>query len=163
VFAKGILEDDGFAWHVTGRVHGYATNLVATQNPAPGTRVVNTGAPTIAATLSKGRYAETGKADDDAPYVGTATQLATAVSAPASSAGGTARPPSASPSLSTAASRPSGASVTAARQSPGTPSPRLRRGRDEAPPRARYAPSDHAGATRLHTGRAADGHGDPRR
>jgi hypothetical protein len=83
VFAKGILEDDGFAWHVTGRVHGYATNLVATQNPAPGTRVVNTGAPTIAVTLSKGRYAETGKAEDDAPYVGTATQLATAVNAPA--------------------------------------------------------------------------------
>src|SRR4051794_18297075 len=79
VFAKGILEDDGFAWHVTGRVHGYATNLVATQNPAPGTRVVNTGAPTIVVTLSKGRYVETGKAEDDAPYVGTATQLATAV------------------------------------------------------------------------------------
>ena len=34
VFAKGTLEDAGFAWHVSGRVHGYAANSVATQRPA---------------------------------------------------------------------------------------------------------------------------------
>jgi hypothetical protein len=82
VFGKGILEDDGFAWHVTGRVHGYPTNLVASQTPAPGTRVEDTGAPTIVLSLSKGRYAETGKPEDDSPYVGTATRLATAINAP---------------------------------------------------------------------------------
>jgi PASTA domain len=82
VFAKGILEDDGFAWHVTGRVHGYPTNLVASQSPVAGTRVVDTGAPTIVLTLAKGRYADTGTPEDNAPYVGTATRLATAINAP---------------------------------------------------------------------------------
>ena len=47
VFAKGILEDGGFAWRVQGSVKGYAANKVATQKPAPGTRVVDNGAPTI--------------------------------------------------------------------------------------------------------------------
>ncbi|MGH3092349.1 MAG: PASTA domain-containing protein, partial [Gaiellaceae bacterium] len=36
VFAKGMLEDDGFAWRVEGDVDGYAANTVAVQNPAPG-------------------------------------------------------------------------------------------------------------------------------
>lgn len=76
VFAKGILEDDGFAWHVTGRVHGYPTNMVASQRPAAGTRLVDTGAPTIVVTLARGRYAETGTPEDNAPYVGTATRVA---------------------------------------------------------------------------------------
>jgi hypothetical protein len=39
VFAKGILEDSGFGWRVTGGVQGYATNVVATQQPAAGSRV----------------------------------------------------------------------------------------------------------------------------
>ena len=46
VFAKGILEDSGFAWRVVGSVHGYSSNRVLTQSPAAGTRVVDTGAPT---------------------------------------------------------------------------------------------------------------------
>jgi hypothetical protein len=82
VFGKGILEDDGFAWHVTGSVHGYPTNLIASQTPAAGTRLEDTGAPTIVLSLSKGRYAETGKPQDNSPYVGTATRLATAINAP---------------------------------------------------------------------------------
>src|SRR5436190_11990293 len=83
VFAKGILEDDGLAWHVTGRVHGYPTNLVASQSPTAGTRLEDTGAPTIVLSLSRGRYPETGKPQDVSPYVGTATRLATAINAPA--------------------------------------------------------------------------------
>src|SRR5689334_19367089 len=47
VFAKGILEGSGFAWHVAGSVHGYSSNRVVTQSPAAGTRVVDTGAPTV--------------------------------------------------------------------------------------------------------------------
>jgi hypothetical protein len=83
VFAKGILEDGGFAWHVVGGVHGYATNLVASQQPTPGTRIEDTGAPTITLRLSHGQYPETGTPQDNAPYVGTATKLAAAINAPA--------------------------------------------------------------------------------
>ncbi len=82
VFAKGILEDGGFAWHVVGGVHGYATNLVASQMPAAGTRIEDTGAPTITLRLSRGHYPETGTPQDTAPYVGTATRLAGAINAP---------------------------------------------------------------------------------
>ena len=34
VFAKGILQDHGFAWHVSGPVMGYAANTVARQSPS---------------------------------------------------------------------------------------------------------------------------------
>jgi len=61
VFAKSILEDGGFAWRVRGSVQGYAANKVATQQPAPGTRVVDNGAPTITLHLERnGDYAEHG-------------------------------------------------------------------------------------------------------
>ena len=83
VFAKGILEDGGFAWRVTGSVHGYATNEVASQEPAPGTGLQDTGAPTITLRLARGSYADTGSPEDRSPYVGTATLLAKAVNAPA--------------------------------------------------------------------------------
>src|SRR4051812_33980701 len=53
VFVKGILQDAGFAWHVMGPVQGYAANTVATQQPTPGTRVVDTGAPTLTLTLTR--------------------------------------------------------------------------------------------------------------
>lgn len=82
VFAKGILEDGGFAWHVVGGVHGFPTNIVASQEPAPGTRVRDTGAPTITLRLSRGSYAEAGTPEDRAPYVGTALELVHDVNAP---------------------------------------------------------------------------------
>jgi PASTA domain len=82
VFAKGILADGGFAWHVVGSVHGYSTNVVASQTPAAGTRVVDTGAPTIELRLSRGRYAESGSPEDAAPYVGTAARPVVDVNAP---------------------------------------------------------------------------------
>ena len=47
VFAKGMLEQGGFAWRVEGAVHGYSANLVASQTPAPGSKLVANGAPTI--------------------------------------------------------------------------------------------------------------------
>jgi beta-lactam-binding protein with PASTA domain len=71
VFAKGTLEDNGFAWHVLGSVHGFAANQVATQTPAPGTRVKDTGAPTITVTLERTAYAEKGEPEDVSPYIGT--------------------------------------------------------------------------------------------
>jgi hypothetical protein len=76
VFAKGILEDSGFAWRVAGSVHGYSSNRVVTQSPAAGTRLVDTGAPTIVLRLVRGPYAELGRPVDVSPYRGTAIRLA---------------------------------------------------------------------------------------
>jgi hypothetical protein len=76
VFAKGMLEDAGFAWHVAGSVHGYAGNRVISQTPAAGVRVVNTGAPTIVLHLAKGQYAQGGAPEDTASYIGTRIVLA---------------------------------------------------------------------------------------
>jgi PASTA domain len=74
VFAKGTLEDTGFAWRVTGGVHGYAANKVATQSPLAGTKVRDTGAPTITVTLARTSYAEKGEPEDVSPYLGTALE-----------------------------------------------------------------------------------------
>jgi len=85
VFAKGTLEDTGFAWRVVGSVHGFAANKVASQSPAPGTKVKDTGAPTISVTLERTAYPEKGEPEDVSPYVGTSIQpvgLAVAPAAP---------------------------------------------------------------------------------
>jgi hypothetical protein len=72
VFAKGILEDSGFAWRVRGGVNGFAANLVATQFPAPGTRLVDTGAPVITLGLTRNaKYSEEGVPENFSPFVGT--------------------------------------------------------------------------------------------
>ena len=76
VFAKGTLEDAGFAWQVRGRVHGYSANTVATQTPAAGTKLIDTGAPVVTVTLTRGKYPETGEPADVSPYLGTAVTLA---------------------------------------------------------------------------------------
>ena len=72
VFAKGTLEDGGFAWQVTGPVHGYAANRVVSQSPVAGTKLKDTGAPTVTVTLARTGYAETGEPEDLSPYIGTA-------------------------------------------------------------------------------------------
>jgi len=74
VFAKGTLEDTGFAWQVIGSVHGYAANKVARQSPPAGTRVRDTGAPTISVTLKRTSYPEKGSPEDVSPYAGTSLQ-----------------------------------------------------------------------------------------
>jgi hypothetical protein len=74
VFAKGTLEDTGFAWQVIGSVHGFAANKVARQSPPAGTRVRDTGAPTISVTLKRTSYPERGNPEDVSPYVGTSLQ-----------------------------------------------------------------------------------------
>ena len=79
VFAKGMLEDAGFAWRVTGRVGGYAANRVVSQAPLPGTRVVDNGAPTIVLRLAANRaYVERGTPENIAPYAGAPVELAAA-------------------------------------------------------------------------------------
>jgi beta-lactam-binding protein with PASTA domain len=74
VFAKGTLEDTGFAWRVAGSVHGYAVNKVSNQTPAAGTKLKDTGAPTITVTLERTAYPEKGEPEDVSPYQGTVPQ-----------------------------------------------------------------------------------------
>ena len=76
VFAKGILQDRGLAWHVTGPVQGYAANTVAVQRPSAGSVVFDTGAPTITLTLARNPvYVQRGTPENDAPYTGTVVRL----------------------------------------------------------------------------------------
>ena len=92
VFAKGILEDAGFAWHVSTR-NGFAANTVTSESPAPGTHVVDNGAPVVMLSLQKSRrYAEKGTAENDSPFAGTSLK-------PVGSSA-TTRAPAAAPSAS---------------------------------------------------------------
>ena len=77
VFAKGQLQDDGFAWQVVGSVRGFAANMVASQSPAPGTKLLDTGAPLIKLTLAHNHgYAAKGEPEDVSPYAPTSTRVA---------------------------------------------------------------------------------------
>jgi hypothetical protein len=76
VFAKSTLEESGFAWRVTGSVRGYSANLVSGQAPAPGTRVLDTGAPTVSLTLTRNSgYGQEGAPEDSSPFPGTEIRL----------------------------------------------------------------------------------------
>jgi hypothetical protein len=76
VFGKGVLEDSGFAWKVSGRTKGYAANFVVSQSPAAGTVVVDNGrpgtAPLVVLKLTRNpSFRERGAPDDGSPYPGT--------------------------------------------------------------------------------------------
>jgi hypothetical protein len=68
VFASGMLEDGSFGWKVRGSVGGYPTNVVVSQQPKPGTRVIDTGAPAITLWLARGNGAQTGQPQNRSPY-----------------------------------------------------------------------------------------------
>ena len=68
VFASGALEDGGYAWKVRGAVKGYPANVVASQSPAPGAHVLDTGEPTITLHLVRGKEAQTGSPQNRSPY-----------------------------------------------------------------------------------------------
>jgi PASTA domain len=77
VFAKGTLEDGGFAWKLEGGAPGYAANVVVRQSPSPGTRVVDTGAPLITLQLTANpSYKAEGQPENASPYAGTSLELA---------------------------------------------------------------------------------------
>lgn len=77
VFAKGILEDAGLSWQVVGPVQGYAANLVSLQSPAPGTLVLDNGAPTIELRLERNlEYSERGLPANTSPFTGSELLLA---------------------------------------------------------------------------------------
>ena len=53
VFSKGTLSDAGFSFRIEGAVQGFASNIVVSQSPAPGTRVLDTGAPLVILHLAR--------------------------------------------------------------------------------------------------------------
>jgi len=76
VFAKGSLEQNGFAWRVEGSVPGFAANVVVSQSPQPGARVIADGAPIVVLHLSRnGSYAQEGLPENASPYAGKPAQL----------------------------------------------------------------------------------------
>ena len=76
VFAKGILQDAGFAWRVDGNVKGFSANTVTVQRPAPGTKVIDNGAPLVVLSLSRNAtYGESGLPENSAPYKATRVVL----------------------------------------------------------------------------------------
>ena len=76
VFAKGSLEQEGFAWRVEGAVPGYAANVVVSQTPAPGSKVVPDGAPIVVLRLSRNpAYEQEGTPENTAPYPGKPARL----------------------------------------------------------------------------------------
>jgi PASTA domain len=98
VFAKGTLEEQGFAWRVTGSVRGYAANTVVSQTPPAGTRVIDTGVPTILLGLAKNpKYPQAGTPENASPYDGTAIKLLRRKAAPKPAAKPKAKPKAAKP------------------------------------------------------------------
>jgi hypothetical protein len=88
VFAKGTLEEGGFAWRVEGSVKGFAANVVASQSPAPGTKLIADGTPTIVADGTptivlrlerNASYAQEGSPEDVSPYAGRPARVLGAV------------------------------------------------------------------------------------
>ena len=76
VFAKGSLEQEGFAWRVEGGVPGFAANVVASQSPVPGTKVVPDGAPIVVLRLSRNpSYPQEGTPENVSPYPGKPARL----------------------------------------------------------------------------------------
>jgi hypothetical protein len=115
VFAKGSLEQDGFAWRVEGSVPGFAANVVVSQSPAPGARVIADGAPIVVLRLSRnGSYAQEGVPENASPYAGKPARLVGAVAPkptrkPAQAAAAAPKP---------AASKPAAAKPVAAARKP---------------------------------------------
>lgn len=135
VFAKGILEDGGFAWRVEGPIEGFAANTVVSQTPPAGTRVVDTGAPTLVLRLQRNPgYAQQGSPENAAPFTGTAIRLADAPRK---------RTPKQAPAAKPAPAKPAPAAKPAAKPAPAKPAPAAK---PAAKPRAPRKPAPKAAA-----------------
>jgi hypothetical protein len=116
VFAKGILQDSGFAWSVEGSVRGYAANTVLSQRPAPGTRVVDNGAPTVVVRLARNpAYSERGLPENSSPYTGTRIVLASSLKKES--------PPEETPAPTTTEAQPPAPTTTESQPQPPAPEP----------------------------------------
>jgi hypothetical protein len=88
VFSKGTLSDAGFSFRIEGPVKGFASNMVVSQSPAPGTRVIDTGAPLVVLHLAKSG-SQLGLPEDVSSVTPTAVKLASDPAAPAKEAAAT--------------------------------------------------------------------------
>jgi len=117
-FAKGMLQDAGFAWQVVGAAQGYPANVVVSQSPAPGARLVQTGAPVITLTLREVSKYKGGEPENTSPYPGTAVQPvdlgAESSLGPELPAGGVTTPTVTSSSTTTTATTATAATTTTA-------------------------------------------------
>jgi hypothetical protein len=75
VFSKGTLSDAGFSFRIEGAVKGFASNTVVSQTPAPGTRVIDTGAPLVILHLAR-TGSQLGLPEDVSSVTPTAVKLA---------------------------------------------------------------------------------------
>jgi len=75
VFSKGTLTDAGFSFRIQGSVKGFPSNTVVSQSPAPGTRVIDTGAPLVILHLTR-NGAQLGLPEDVSSVTPTAVKLA---------------------------------------------------------------------------------------
>jgi hypothetical protein len=75
VFSKGTLTDAGFSFRIEGPVKGFPSNTVISQSPAPGTRVIDTGAPLVVLHLAR-TGAQNGLPEDVSSMTPTAVKLA---------------------------------------------------------------------------------------
>jgi hypothetical protein len=88
VFSKGTLSDAGFSFRIEGAVKGFPSNTVVSQSPAPGTRVIDTGAPLVVLRLAKSG-SQLGLPEDVSSVTPTAVKLASDPAAPANEAAAT--------------------------------------------------------------------------
>lgn len=75
VFSKGTLSDAGFSFRIEGPVKGFASNTVVSQTPAPGTQVIDTGAPLVILHLER-TGSQNGLPEDVSSVTPTAVKLA---------------------------------------------------------------------------------------
>jgi hypothetical protein len=75
VFSKGTLSDAGFSFRIAGPVKGFPSNTVVSQTPAPGTRVIDTGAPLVVLHLAR-TGTQNGLPEDVSTAMPTAVKLA---------------------------------------------------------------------------------------
>ena len=82
VFARDARRTTDSPGRSPAPVEGYPANTVVAQSPAPGTKVVDTGAPLVQLTLRRNSgYGQTGEAQDKSPYAATPLQPAELASA----------------------------------------------------------------------------------
>lgn len=121
VFAKGALEQAGFAWKVGGSVQGYSVNVVASQTPAPGSRVIAGGAPIVTLVLSRNAtYKEEGLPENESPYAGRSARLVGSKPR-VTRAAASAPKPAAKPAVAKRAAKPAAAARKPAFVVPGAP------------------------------------------
>jgi hypothetical protein len=133
VFAKGSLEQGGFAWRVEGSVPGFAANTVVSQSPEPGTRVAPDGAPIVVLRLARNSaYPQEGVPENASPYPGKPVRLF-----------GTRAPARAAPKSAAAKPKPAATPKPAAKPKPAaTPKPAAARKPAFAVPGAPPEPAD---------------------